>query len=386
MDYADEGAVSVPEERPDVSSQPPVSSLPPHTFRQRVAAHSTLAKVTATSLVVGLLAYVLWRWMGPEGSTTLQWAPVPATLLVLLSGAACGLGILLAAILTSMCIPFAHPFATIVKNMGLGVLVVASGCVIALSVLIGVLLSEGSFAPRQVLGGSYYEINHGFPDPYYMYYESHGVLLMARTGQSTGEQRAESTSDGAVEPTTGPSHTAPQAAAPGQSAAPNETNPEDDSTDTPINSEQIVASGSSDGWMFGVATRGSSLASQGGYTAAASSDGGTTWERRGQLPADGSMYRYRVLTSSVQLLAYGTSSDEVAPLAFITRDGGWTWSQLSLPIPADTPAGAQFVENALVDGEDLTVTINYPDWVSARGAGTSFVSSDDGATWALVLP
>lgn len=284
--------------------------------------------------------------------------------------------------LIGVCTPLAHPITRIVRNVVLGVLVVAAGLCIALASLIGLVISSGEVTPQSVFGGQYYETNLGFPDPDYTYYESRGFLLMSRQGISTGENPAESDGErsGVVQ-------------APGSPAPQHDTTTRTDqesheetgrTVDLPIDPTRIAASGSVDGLLYGVAEERLTLGGRSTYAAAVSDDGGATWEGRGTLPEEDSEYGYHVVDQAVQVLAFGSSSDDVAPPAYLTRDGGWTWTRLTLPVPADVPASAQFVEDVTRDGSDLDITLNYPTWVTTRGGGTRFVSHDDGRTWTLV--
>lgn len=344
-------------------------------LRERIAEYRVLAIATAILLAAGILAYVLWTWAGPEGSTSLQWAPVPATTLVFISGFTLGLALLLGAILVGCLIGSAHRIVRITVIVILSLAVVAGEICIAVASLVGLLFSAGESSPRPVFGGSYYEKNLGFPDPSYTYYESDGFFLMARDGISTGETRAES-DDGKPEPIQSSGSQAPQS---GQTSHGNT----EGNSDLPIESSQITATGSADGVEYSVAEASQALGGRATYVAMASDDGGATWERRGTIPFEGSLYGYHVVDGSVQLLAFGSGSDSVAPPAYLTRDGGWTWTQLVLPVPADMPPSAQLVEDAARDGSTLTVTLNYPTWVTTRGAGTTFVSHDDGVSWTL---
>lgn len=371
------------EEEVGVEREPGRDAIPwRRRIRELLVEHARLAKVTAVLLAIGVLALVLWAWAGPDGSSSLQWAPLPAMMLVVVAGCALGAGVLLAGILTGVCLPLTHPIARMVRNLVLGVLVVAAGLYIALASLIGLVISSGGVTPRSVFGGRYYETNLGFPDPNYVYYESHGVLLMARQGTSTGENRAESDGEGSgvAQP---PGSPAPQ---PDTTTRTDQESREETgrTVDLPIDPTRIAASGSTDGLLYGVAEESLALGGQSIYAAAVSDDGGATWERRGTIPEESSEYGYHVVDDDVQVLAFGSGSDDVAPPAYLTRDGGWTWTRLTLPVPADVPASAQFVEDVARDGADLNVTINYPTWVTTRGDGTRFVSHDDGRTWTLV--
>lgn len=346
----------------------------------RLAEHRSLAITTTVFLATGILAFTLWNWAGPTGSTSLQWAPLPAMTLVFIGGGALGLAFLLGAILCGCLIRPARPIVRITGNVVLGLMVVAVGVVIAVASLMGLLFSGGEISARPVFGGSYYESNLGFPDPSYTYYESHGFFLMAREGISTGETRAAPDAD----ESRGTPAPAPRAPRPDETPQTGHAlQVETEGSDPPIESSQIAASGSADGLAYGVAEQGQGLGGRATYVAAVSDDGGATWERRGTVSADQSFYGYFVVDRAVQVVAFGSGSDAVAPPAYVSRDGGSTWTELRFPVPADMPPNAQFVDDVVRDGPALTVTVNYPTWVTARGAGTTFVSHDDGVTWTL---
>lgn len=347
----------------------------------RLAEHRSLAITTTVFLATGILASTLWIWAGPTGSTSLQWAPLPAMALVFIGGGALGLALLLGAIFTACLIRPAHPIVRITGNVFLGLLVVAAELVVALASLMGLWLSEGDISARPVFGGSYYEKSLGFPDPSYSYYESHGFFRMAREDISTGETRAASDADESGG-TPAPTPQEPRSEETSQTgrAAHVET---EKSSDLPIDSSQIAASGSVDGLVYGVAEEARGVGRRATYVAVVSGDGGATWERRATVAADQSLYGYFIMDGTVQVVAFGSGSDAVVPPAFLTRDGGSTWTELRFPVPPDLPPSAQFVEDVTREGSALTVTVNYPTWVTTRGAGITFVSHDDGVTWAL---
>jgi hypothetical protein len=133
------------------------------------------------------------------------------------------------------------------------------------------------------------------------------------------------------------------------------------------------------------------VAVSGSATFLETSDGGATWAtfagpsqltssfggRGGSSAADTSGATILACTTAESCVAVATNTSGAAQ-AFVTSDGGATWTDSSLPTDF-VPTGLQCVTAELCVASGFTQS---PDGSSTTVPGTVLYSSDDGATWA----
>ena len=304
---------------------------------------------------------------------------------------------------------------------------------LAINGLIWALDAGGDFAPLTYRGTQYYERDRGFVSPNYTYYEALSPFTMRRSGMETGETRLipdgvhpsepltphpEDVSSGILPPEPvapspqDDSSPAPGTERPGENPEPVPSTPSTPSAPSPpatyMDRETLLRvyfwgspggvwtalgfrspvpeglSGSVGETMYGLmAVNGFALGQQARFVAGVSTNNGLTWQERGLVVESGSGYSYFVIDENIQIAGFGSQGDEDVPPILMTRDGGWTWEPLVLPVPMRTQPSAQFLVDASRDGGALSVTLNFPSWVTDPGPGVTYISDDDGVTWQL---
>lgn len=295
------------------------------------------------------------------------------------------------------------------------------------------LLDENLDCSRETVGHAhYYRCGDTSYAASYSYHEDRG-LVMTREGIPEHLLGPSGQEDGPAQDAPDPSNpenpASPVPPADPDGPMPDSTPSEGSSPDgglgpgTPItgsiDSSMIVETQSVGHVTFGLAEVDATLGGRGAFVAVASRDGGKTWQARGSAGTDVSWYSYFVVNERVQVAGFGTSSEDEAPPAVITYDGGWNWQPLDLPFADNVPAGARFIESvelvqspesmpgdepqgtqdkqdkpqdkpqdetsqatssAIPDGTHVEIVANYPDWVAGRGEGWTF-TSEDAVTW-----
>ncbi len=116
-----------------------------------------------------------------------------------------------------------------------------------------------------------------------------------------------------------------------------------------------------------------------------SSDGGSTWKKRGTAPFPGTSWPEAQLleTKDGTLRMYArvrASKGDIGFMASESKDGGWTWTTPQA-VPGMNNTASRFQIMRLKSGRVLFISHGKPDENCGRRRLSAWISDDEGATW-----
>jgi photosystem II stability/assembly factor-like uncharacterized protein len=117
-------------------------------------------------------------------------------------------------------------------------------------------------------------------------------------------------------------------------------------------------------------------------------DGGATWNEIGGVDSERQVTSGGFIDESLGFVSFGSISineNPPAPDLYRTADGGESWDQVEVPIPAEYEGIFTVAEVPTFDGTQGTLLVNQGPNGDYQGGNVMarFISVDDGATWSF---
>lgn len=112
-------------------------------------------------------------------------------------------------------------------------------------------------------------------------------------------------------------------------------------------------------------------------------DGGKTWDKVGGVKTDRLATDGGFINDSLGFMSFGSRGTPAHPVFYRTTDGGKTWSEIEIPIPAEYRGIFTEAEMPTFDGSDGTLLVNQGPNGDYQGGKVlaKFTSKDKGKTW-----
>jgi hypothetical protein len=117
-------------------------------------------------------------------------------------------------------------------------------------------------------------------------------------------------------------------------------------------------------------------------------DGGETWQELGSVDTERQLTSAGFIDEDLGFMSFGSitiNDNPPVPDLYRTTDGGETWSQVEVPIPAEYEGIFTIAEVPTFDGSQGTLLVNQGPEGDYQGGNVMarFVSVDEGETWSF---
>ncbi|QKY70770.1 sialidase family protein [Lentibacillus sp. CBA3610] len=117
-------------------------------------------------------------------------------------------------------------------------------------------------------------------------------------------------------------------------------------------------------------------------------DGGATWEEVGSVPTERQVTSAGFIDDALGFVSFGSitrNDNPPVPDLYRTADGGESWTQVDVSIPAEYEGIFRVAETPTFDGSQGTLLVNQGPNGDYQGGNVKarFVSVDDGETWSF---